>query len=166
MVSTMPEPSLRSGVRPIVAAAVPGEPSTAPAYAPAAVGPYPAAPPDGPVGRFPSPARIDRQTNRAIGWVAVAIGGEAAAVALVTSGLMLHQNAVRSDGCDPQHVCSQAGIDANTQLSQLAPWNTAAYLVAAAGLGVGVYLLLTNPPDRAHTEVGVVPGGVRLAGSF
>jgi hypothetical protein len=126
----------------------------------------PSAPPDATRGHTPSPEHGARQTNRALGWIVVAIGGEAAAVALVTSAMMLHLNSVRSDNCNAQHVCSVAGLDANTALSQLAPWNTASYFVAAVGLSLGVYLVLNHPSDRARAEVGIVPGGVRLVGAF
>jgi hypothetical protein len=133
---------------------------------PVVIGPSESPPPDATRGRSPSPEHVGRQTNRALGWIAVAIGGEAAAVALVTSAIMLRQSSIRNDHCDAQHVCSQAGLDANTQLSQLGGWNTAAYFVAAVSLGLGVYLLLTNPSDRAVAEVGVGPSGATLAGSF
>lgn len=108
----------------------------------------------------------DRQTNRAIGWVAVAIGAEAGVAAIVTSFIMLHENDIRNDNCADK-VCSTAGLDANARIGQLAPWNTAGWIVGAAGLGLGAFLLLTNPSDRSlRAEVGATPSGVLLRGSF
>jgi hypothetical protein len=111
--------------------------------------------------------RAARKTNRALGWIAIAIGSEAAIVAGVTSVMMLHYQSQRSDGCDANKVCTPEGLNANTQLSQLAGWNAAAYVVAAAGLGTGLFLLLTNPSDGStHAEVGATPGGLTLRGAF
>jgi hypothetical protein len=108
----------------------------------------------------------ERQRNRAIGWVAVAVGGEATAIAVITSFMMLHDNDVRNTDC-PNKVCTQSGIQANTSLHQLEGWNAAAWVVGAIGIGGGAFLLLTNPSDRAlHTQVGVTPGGLLLRGAF
>jgi hypothetical protein len=111
-----------------------------------------------------------RQMNRALGWVSVAVGSEAAVVAVATSVRMLQVNGTRNEDCTNK-VCSPAGLDANTQLGQLAPWNVGAWTIAAVGLFAGVYLLLTNPSDAAlHTQVGVAPigsgTGLSLRGSF
>ena len=114
----------------------------------------------------PDSHHVARQTRRAIGWVAIAVGAESAAVATVTSFMMLHQNSVRSDGCT-QKTCSPSGLVANQQLDQLAGWNAASWALGAAGLGVGVVLLLTNPSDKAiHAEVGATPSGAFLQGTF
>lgn len=110
--------------------------------------------------------RASHRTNRTLGWIAVAVGGEAAAAAIVTSLVMLHQNDVRNRECTNK-VCSASGYDANAQLSQLGTWNAMAYVVGAVGLGAGIFLLLTNPAEKAQrTAVGVTPGGLTLQGSF
>jgi hypothetical protein len=110
--------------------------------------------------------RASRRTNRTLGWIAVAVGAEALVAALVTSAVMLHENDVRNSNCSNK-VCTPLGLDANTQLQQLGPWNTAAYIVGAVGLGAGAFLLLTNPAEKeGRTEVGVAPGGLTLRGSF
>jgi hypothetical protein len=108
-----------------------------------------------------------RQTNRALGWVAISIGAEAAVVAGVTSVMMLHYQSERSSDCDANKVCSADGLNANAQLGLLGGWNAGAYAVAAVGLGAGLFLLLTNPSDASlHAEVGATPGGLSLRGSF
>jgi hypothetical protein len=73
---------------------------------------------------------------------------------------MLVDSNTRSQDCDAAKVCSLSGLQANAQISDLANLNAAAWILAAAGLGTGAYLLLTNPTDRAKgTQVGVVPNG-------
>jgi hypothetical protein len=110
--------------------------------------------------------RASHRTNRTLGWIAVAIGAEAAVAAVVTSGMMLHENDVRNRECTDK-VCSPAGLDANNQLSNIGPWNAAAYVVGAVGLGAGIFLLVTNPAEKeGRTEVGVSPGGLTVRGAF
>jgi hypothetical protein len=110
--------------------------------------------------------RSGHRTNRTLGWIAVAVGAEALVAALVTSAVMLHENDVRNSNCTDK-VCTPLGLDANTQLQQLGPWNAAAYIVGAVGLGAGAFLLLTNPAEKeGRTAVGVSPGGLTLRGSF
>ena len=96
-----------------------------------------------------------------MGWVFIAIGAEAATVALVTSGLLLHDKGVRSSECDGQKVCSSDGLDANNRIKSLAGWNAGAYALAAVGLGVGAFLVLTNPASdgATRTAIGVGPNG-------
>jgi hypothetical protein len=110
-----------------------------------------------------------RQTNRALGWIAISIGAEAAVVAGVTSLMMLHYQGERSADCDANKACSSAGFNANAQIGALGGWNAGAYAVAAVGLGTGLFLLLTNPADgstRSAVGVGATPGGLMLRGSF
>jgi hypothetical protein len=62
-------------------------------------------------------------------------------------------------------VCSSIGLNANTQLSALAPWNAGAWVVAVAGLGTGTILILTHPLAK-RTSVYASPTGVGLRGQF
>ena len=73
---------------------------------------------------------------------------------------MLYDNSVRSDECNAQKICSPRGIDANSRLDALAPWNAAAWAVAVVGIGAGAYLILSNPPEsQKTTAIGVGPDG-------
>jgi len=85
--------------------------------------------------------------TRYAGWVVVAVGAQAAIFATATSILMLHENSVRNDDCNAQKVCSSDGLQANTKLGEAGGFNAATWIVAAAGLGVGAYLVLTSPPS-------------------
>ena len=113
---------------------------------------------------------VARQSNRALGWVVLSVGAEAAVVATITSFMMLHQNGIRSDDCVDK-VCSAAGLSANETLHNLEWWNAGAWVVTLAGVGVGAILLWTNPTDAAlHAEVGIAPTGsgssLLLRGAF
>ncbi len=93
----------------------------------------------------------DHRVERVAGWVSLAIGAQATVVALVTSGMMLHEDGIRGDACDAQQRCTQEGLDANANLRQLGGWNAGAYVVAGAGLTVGTVLLLLHPArERAR----------------
>jgi len=115
----------------------------------------------------PKPASAERSdaTARAYGWISIAVGAEAAIVAVTTSFMLLHDKSVRDNNCDSAMRCSQAGIDANNAIRTLKWWNAGAWGVAALGLGVGAFLVLTNPPDgrSPSTAIGVAPNGSGLS---
>lgn len=90
----------------------------------------------------------DRQMNRVWGWFALSVGIDAGILAIVTSGMMVHQADVRSADCSHK-VCSADGIAANGKLGSLAPWNAGAWTLTVVGVGVGAFVLLTNPSDKA-----------------
>lgn len=115
-----------------------------------------------------------RRTGRVAGYVAIAVGAQAGIVALVTSGMMLHEDGIRSDACSEKR-CTQEGLDANRNLAQLGGWNAGAWALGAAGLGVGTVLLILNPSDKASARpakslsLGAPPGGgpgLGLGGTF
>lgn len=114
-----------------------------------------------------------RQVNRVWGWTLVSVGIDGAILATITSVMMLHQASVRSSDCDAQKVCNADGIAADGKLHDMAPWNLGAWAAAIVGLPVGVYLLVTNPTDKAlHTQVEIGAGatgsgsGLILRGSY
>jgi hypothetical protein len=102
----------------------------------------------------------DRDLARMGGWVSVSAGSLAAIVALFTSYAMLHDKSVRDSNCDATKACSSAGLSANMDLAALSGWNIGSWAVAAVGLGVGAFLVVTNPsaPDEG-TRVGIAPTG-------
>lgn len=118
-----------------------------------------AAPADGKKSETPD-EREARQRARMDGWIAIGIGSSAALIALGTSLVMLHDKNVRDSECDGNKSCTSAGLSANNELGQLVGWNIGAFAVAAVGLGVGAFLVLTNPSDREMgTQVGIAPTG-------
>jgi hypothetical protein len=97
--------------------------------------------------KAPSEHGDSNKTVRYAGWIVVAVGAQAAIFAVATSFLMLHENSERSSDCNAQKICTADGIDANTKLGETSAFNAVSWVVAAAGIGVGTYLVLTNPPS-------------------
>jgi hypothetical protein len=95
--------------------------------------------------------RHSRQTRRTLGWIGIAIGVEAAAVAVATSFMLLHEKNVLDDNCDAQKACSAPGLNSKAVIQETVPWNTTSWIVAAVGLGGGTILLLTNQTDSGKT---------------
>jgi hypothetical protein len=122
----------------------------------------------------PAPAPAQEKSSgtsdpmlRTFGWISIGIGAQATAVAIVTSFMMLHQKSLRDDNCSSKKLCTQAGLDANTQLGSLGGWNAGAYAIGAIGLGLGAFLVLTNPADKdKEVSAGVSPSGLTLRGKF
>lgn len=115
----------------------------------------------------------ERHYNRRVaGWASLAIGSVGLAVALTTSYIMLHDQSVRSSDC-PNKVCGSDGFSANTELQTLTVPNVGAWVVAAVGLGVGAFLVLSNPApkkDSGSFAIGVTPNrsgmGLNLQRTF
>ena len=79
--------------------------------------------------------------------------------------MMLYDSGVRSDEC-PEKVCSARGIEANSRLDELSAWNAGSWALAAAGIGGGLFLVLTNPMRRTTVAVTPSPSGAALQGTF
>jgi hypothetical protein len=95
-----------------------------------------------------------------LGWVSLAVGAEAAIVAIVTSGMLVHEKSILDAQCDAQKLCSPAGLDAAGSISSLTPWNTGTWVAAALGVGAGAALLLTGRPDApGSTAITWTPDG-------
>jgi hypothetical protein len=116
-------------------------------------------------------SKDEGRSTRTLGFIILGVGASVTAVALGTSAIMLHENGVRSDGCNAQKVCSPAGLAANSKLDALGGWNAGLWAVGAAGLGIGAFLVVTHPAKNSgHTTVGVAPNGsgmdLALRGTF
>jgi hypothetical protein len=104
--------------------------------------------------------RDSRQLGRTWGYAALSVGASSLAVALGTSVLMLEDSSTRSSNCNAQKACNANGVTANDQLTDLGPWNAGLWVVGLAGLGIGAYLLITHPSDKAMgTQVEIAPNG-------
>jgi hypothetical protein len=164
-VAASPSPGTARAPHPILADATPID---AP---PADVGDSkPARTDESSVANKPESEHHARQMNRVWGWAALSVGIDGAILATVTSFMMLHQNSVRSADCVDK-ACSADGIAANGKLHDLAGWNALGWGVGVVGVGVGAFLLLTNPTDRSlGTQVGVGAtgsgSGLLMRGSF
>jgi hypothetical protein len=119
-----------------------------------------------PAAATPAPTPHASNTLRTIGWVSIAVGAEAAIIAVVTSFMALHEKGVRDDNCNARKECTQVGLDANATLGTLFGWNTTSWIVAIAGLGVGTALVVTNRPiknDQIALTVAPAAGGAALS---
>jgi hypothetical protein len=100
------------------------------------------------------------RTMRTLGWIGISVGAEAAIVAVGTSALLLHEKQVRDADCNARRICSSAGVDANGTIGTLVGWNTAAWVVTAAGLAAGGILLAISWRDAQRTTaITVAPTG-------
>ncbi len=109
--------------------------------------------------------RDPHRVRRTVGWISLAIGAEAAIVAVTTSFMLLHEKSVLNDSCDAQKHCNPVGIDAKESINGTVPWNTASWIVAVAGVGAGTILLLTSRPDSGKSTaltISPTPAGFAL----
>jgi hypothetical protein len=129
---------------------------------------------DDPASESADPNKLTRYT----GWIVGAVGAQAAVLAVATSFMMLHENSVRSSDCNAQKVCTSDGVDANNKLGLMGAFNATSWVVAAAGLGVGAYLVIASPPkndastmkqlqpDTPTASIGVGPNGSGVGLNF
>src|SRR5262249_3036100 len=104
--------------------------------------------------------RLQHDRARTYGWIAIGIGSVAGGGAIYTSIEMLNDKGVRDAQCNAAKACDADGFNANTDLAGASGWNIGSWVVAAAGLGAGAFLVLTNPSDKKRgTQVGVAPNG-------
>ncbi len=94
----------------------------------------------------------DNSAWRDRGWVFVAVGSAAGVVALGTGLLMLTNMSTRSSNCSDAKVCNADGYNANTQIGNLGGVNAAAFGIAAVGIGVGAFLVLSHPLKRGEEK--------------
>jgi hypothetical protein len=113
------------------------------------------------------PPRDPHRARRALGWIALSVGAEAAVIAVATSIMIEHQKGERDSGCDAQKVCDTNGFNAVGTIDSLVPWNTASWFVAAAGLAAGTVLLIISPHESEQTAaITVSPTAAGLAAGF
>jgi hypothetical protein len=161
----------------LLAACAPSTPAVVPAAAVPAPGPLLlaeaiASPPPAPPPRSDQTnERLEHDRARTYGWIAVGIGSVAGVVAIYTSIQMLNDKSIRDAHCNAAKACDADGFNANTDLAGASGWNIGSWVVAAAGLGAGAFLVLTNPSEKQKgTQVGVAPSGsgasLTLRGAF
>ncbi len=104
---------------------------------------------------------------RTVGWISIAVGAEAAIVAGITSGMIINWKTERDAECNAAKQCSSNGLNANAEISAVSGWNAAAWVLAAAGLGAGTFIILTHPlPRERQFGLTLAPGGAAGLGAF
>lgn len=109
-------------------------------------------PPDAPPG----------DAKRTAGWVAVGVGGAVFTIGAVTGLLVLGKKSTVDANCDADKRCNQQGLDAADSGKTLGKISGVGLVLGAAGLGVGGYLLATNP----RRESALVPWGDAKSGGL
>lgn len=93
------------------------------------------------------------KTLQTFGWVSGGVG-VAGVITGVVSGVMLASaKSTVEDNCVDKICTNQRGIDAASSGRTLLVVNTAAWVVGAAGIGLGAYFLLSSSPDRPSAAV-------------
>jgi hypothetical protein len=131
-----------------------------------------------PVTATPAPAtpnssdviRPETSSRRSTGYIALAAGGIGGGVALISGIVLAEKQATVKASCDTSaKVCTgsdtQTARDAASSGQALLPVYYGGLAVAAAGLAVGAYLVLTSD-GPASTTVSLGPGRVTLRGTF
>lgn len=87
--------------------------------------------------------------KRTAGWVAVGVGGVAFGVGAIAGVMALGKKSTVDANCDADKRCNQQGVDAADSGRSLAQVSGVGLVLGVAGLGVGGYLLATNPKREA-----------------
>jgi hypothetical protein len=92
--------------------------------------------------------------RRTAAYIAFGVGGAGLVVGTVTGLLVLSKKSTMEANCDDDFACNSAGLDAASAGQTFSTISTLSFIAAAAGAGVGAYLLLSSDSD---TALGVVP---------
>jgi hypothetical protein len=104
-----------------------------------------------------------------LGYTLLGLGSAGLIVAGVTGAMVASRRSTAADHC-PSNRCDAAGYDAATSGKSLLKVNAIAWAAGLAGVGAGLYFILSGPPDNPTARVGGawLPGGGALVtqGSF
>jgi len=84
---------------------------------------------------------------RTLGWVAGGIGIAGIGTAVVTGVMLANAKNTVDANCIDKICTDQRGVDAASRGHDLVFVNTAAWIVGAAGIGLGAYFLISSSPD-------------------
>jgi hypothetical protein len=113
----------------------------------------------------PSPIAAHGASGRRTGgWIAGGAGLAGLALAAVSGAVLLDEKGTVSRHCPRPDACDGEGAAAASANKVWLPVNAAAWIVGAAGVGAGAFLILTSGPDAPRTAIAVAPceGGARL----
>jgi hypothetical protein len=92
----------------------------------------------------------ERQT---LGWVTGGIGVAGIGTGVITGIMLANAKSTVEANCNEKICTNQQGIDAASSGQTLLVVNTAAWIVGAAGVGLGAYFLLSSSPGRPAAAV-------------
>jgi len=130
----------------------------------------PAPPPPALEALSPASAPVAPKPPRPLlGYTLLGLGSAGLIVAGVTGALVASRRSTADEHC-PSNRCDAAGYDAATSGKSLLKVNTIAWAAGLAGVGAGLYFILSGPADNPTARVGGawLPGGGALItqGSF
>lgn len=135
----------KDGAPTVVAAEAPASSDSEPvASAPPSKG-EPTASPHQPVEHDTARTAASGGSGKTLGYVLGGVGIAGVVTGTVAMVLGVQQQRVGDDNCsDAARLCNQEGFDANQSAATLATVSTIGFIVGAAGLGAGTYLVLTS----------------------
>lgn len=109
-------------------------------------------------------------TRRTIGWIVGGVGAAGVVVGSITGAMALGAASTYKANCNAAGACRNSeGIDAAASGKTYATLSTVGFVVGAAGLGAGLYLVLSGG-SSGSTTVGAAPmpggGGLVLVRGF
>jgi len=95
----------------------------------------------------PTPPESEEPSHgqRTLGFVVAGVGAVGLVVGTITGAMAIGKESTRKDNCDANDVCNQTGYDAAQSGKTLAGISTYAFVVGAAGITAGLFLVLTSP---------------------
>lgn len=95
----------------------------------------------------PSPLSMEapRSPLRTVGWISIGVGGAALVTSAVTGLLTIRAKDTVAGECDPNHACSQRGLDALDSGPTYSTISSISFVAAVTTGAIGAYLLLTHP---------------------
>jgi hypothetical protein len=119
----------------------------------------------------PGPAELadtshgSKSLPRTLGWVTGGIGVAGVATGVITGVMLANTKSSVLANCIDKMCANQQGVDAASSGRTLLVVNTAAWIVGAAGIGLGAYFLISSSPDRPAAAVVPVasPNGASLS---
>ena len=106
-------------------------------------------------------------SSRAVGWALGGVGVLGLGTAAVTGLMLMNRKETVEANCGADKVCEAPGLDAASSGKTLLLVNGAAWVVGAAGLGLGAYFVLSRHSTTTLAPT-VYPGFAALscAGTF
>lgn len=102
--------------------------------------------------------RSGHSTKRAAAYVALGAGGVGIVLGTITGIVVINKKSTMESHCDGAFACDDTGLDAASSGETFSTISTVTFLVGAAGLGVGAYLLLSDDSqDQSTAAIGFVP---------
>jgi hypothetical protein len=118
-----------------------------------------------------SPEGLASSSHRSLGVVVVGTASSFLVIGGLTGLAALRAEDVVANECDIQKRCSREGVDAASRGKSMSLASTTAFIFGFAGMGAGIYLLLTDgggqsahsPRRSASTAFAIEPDGLKLS---